>query len=181
MQASPGRPFRVLVAIDFATSAHDSLLRALWLAAEESLGEVHALTVVDPDARSGAERDVVSEALPRLRQVAEEALAMFTHRWGGRRLPGVSTHLSLGGAADQIVDIAADLDVDLVIVGTHARRGAARLLLGSVAEQVVRRAGCPVLVERAKQHAREGRVGIEGTERLEASAGDQLLGAARGR
>jgi nucleotide-binding universal stress UspA family protein len=44
-----------------------------------------------------------------------------------------------------ILDYAASEAVDLIVIGTHGRRGPARLLLGSVAEEVVRRAGCPVL------------------------------------
>ena len=44
-----------------------------------------------------------------------------------------------------ILDYAADHDVDLVVMGTHGRRHVARLLLGSVAEEVVRRSACPVL------------------------------------
>jgi nucleotide-binding universal stress UspA family protein len=48
-----------------------------------------------------------------------------------------------------LVDYAWDHDVDLAVVGTHGRRGVAHLLLGSVAEQVVREAPCPVLTVRA--------------------------------
>lgn len=43
-------------------------------------------------------------------------------------------------------------DADLLIVGTHGRRGFDRVLLGSVAEQLVRRAGCPVLVARPRNY-----------------------------
>ena len=44
-------------------------------------------------------------------------------------------------------------DVDLIIMGTHGRSGIAHVLLGSVAEQVVRVAPCPVLLVRAPKHA----------------------------
>ena len=59
-------------------------------------------------------------------------------------------HLRLEAPAHELAQIAADLEADLVVVGTHGRRGIARLLLGSVAEAVVRLAPCPVLVVRPK-------------------------------
>ena len=54
----------------------------------------------------------------------------------------------LGVAAEEIVRYADSRDVDLIIMGTHGRTGVAHLLMGSVAEQVVRTAPCPVLLVR---------------------------------
>ena len=50
--------------------------------------------------------------------------------------------------ADEIVTYAKAADIDLIVMGTHGRRGAAHLLVGSVAERVVRTAPCPVLTVR---------------------------------
>jgi nucleotide-binding universal stress UspA family protein len=55
-----------------------------------------------------------------------------------------STSVVVGDAAPAIVEQAANGGADLVIVGTHGRRGIDRLVLGSVAEVVVRQARCPV-------------------------------------
>jgi hypothetical protein len=63
----------------------------------------------------------------------------------------IVTHLRWETTAQQIAQLASDLEADLVIVGTHGRRGIARVLLGSSAEGVVRLAPCPVLVTRPKQ------------------------------
>jgi nucleotide-binding universal stress UspA family protein len=52
------------------------------------------------------------------------------------------------------VDYATANDIDLIVMGTHGRRGVAHLLLGSVAEHVLRTAACPVLTIRA-EHRRE--------------------------
>ncbi len=52
-------------------------------------------------------------------------------------------------AAPAILNYAAEHDVDIIVAGTHGHRGVKRILLGSVAEEVVRRAGCPVLTVRA--------------------------------
>ena len=53
--------------------------------------------------------------------------------------------VKVGDPRAQIVVHAAAEDADLIVMGTHGRTGAARFLLGSVAERVVREAGCPVL------------------------------------
>jgi nucleotide-binding universal stress UspA family protein len=50
--------------------------------------------------------------------------------------------------AQAIVDYAARERIDLIVVGTHGRRGLAHMVMGSVAETVVRRAPCPVLTDR---------------------------------
>jgi hypothetical protein len=47
-----------------------------------------------------------------------------------------------------ITDLAASVDADLIVVGTHGRRGLERMLLGSVAQDVVKRATCDVLIVR---------------------------------
>ncbi|MBN9118289.1 MAG: universal stress protein [Planctomycetes bacterium] len=56
----------------------------------------------------------------------------------------------IGSPAAEIVAAAKDLHADLVCVGTHGRGGLARVILGSVAEMVVRQAPCPVLTVRPK-------------------------------
>ncbi len=48
-------------------------------------------------------------------------------------------------SVDEILDVAESEHVDLIAMGTHGRRGIDRILMGSVAEAVVRRAKCPVL------------------------------------
>ena len=60
----------------------------------------------------------------------------------------------LGVPHQRIVEHAEDAGVDLIVISTHGRSGVGRLFLGSVTEQVVRRAGCPVLTVR--YHPAEG-------------------------
>jgi universal stress protein A len=57
----------------------------------------------------------------------------------------VEHELAEGDAANEIVRLAREKGCGLIVMGTHGRRGISRLLMGSVAEQVVRRAPCPVL------------------------------------
>ncbi len=57
-----------------------------------------------------------------------------------------ATHCLLHGSpVQEIVKYAEDEDVDMIVIGTHGRRGLFRVLMGSVAEGVVRKADCPVL------------------------------------
>ena len=63
-------------------------------------------------------------------------------------LPGSSTEFLLGSPAKRIVERAKENGVDLIVMGTHGRSGLGHLLIGSVAERVVRTATCPVLTTR---------------------------------
>lgn len=54
--------------------------------------------------------------------------------------------LARGRPFEQIVHLAKGLDMDLIVMGTYGRRGAERILIGSVAERVIEYASCPVLV-----------------------------------
>jgi nucleotide-binding universal stress UspA family protein len=53
--------------------------------------------------------------------------------------------MRLGTPSEEIVNYADEHEIDLIVMGTHGRTGVARVLLGSVAEKVVRKAPCPVL------------------------------------
>lgn len=79
---------------------------------------------------------------------SEKALAdMQTNILGG----GIKTSLlvKIGSPARQILDTAEELDVDAIFIATHGRTGLSKIVFGSVAQRVVRRAKCPVLSIRA--------------------------------
>jgi len=57
-------------------------------------------------------------------------------------------HVVSGTPDDDVVRMAHDLEVDLVVMATHGRKGLSHLILGSVAERVMREADCPVLTMR---------------------------------
>ncbi len=61
--------------------------------------------------------------------------------------------LAVGGAAEEILRIAKEQAVDLIVMGTHGRTGFVRFVMGSVAETVVRRAECPVLTVKETHEA----------------------------
>lgn len=81
--------------------------------------------------------------------------------------PGVFCERQLlrGDAATSIVQFAEDEECDLIVMGTHGRSGLGRLLMGSVAEAVVRRAKCPVLtVKKPLRELRAGAATAQGKE-----------------
>jgi nucleotide-binding universal stress UspA family protein len=85
-------------------------------------------------------------ALGSARQVTpSDPTVAFTHR------------LTMGDPAGEIVRIAAEEGAEMIVLGTHGRSGMSRMLMGSVAEAVVRRAPCPVLVYRAAVETLENR------------------------
>ncbi len=90
--------------------------------------------------------------MPGLRATAADETATF-EQWKAEaeRLSGlpVSTVLLSSPAADAIVGFARDDATDLLVMGTHGRGGLRHAVAGSVAEEVVRAAPCPVLVARA--------------------------------
>jgi hypothetical protein len=94
----------------------------------------------------------LEQAAQQLQTYVNAELAKFVEKYPrAATFQRVHTHQRLGAVADEIAELASDLEADLVVVGTHSRRGVERLLLGSVAERVVRIAPCPVVVVRTKQ------------------------------
>jgi nucleotide-binding universal stress UspA family protein len=60
-------------------------------------------------------------------------------------------HLRIGVVAEEVVDLAEELEVDLIVVGTRARSVIGRALMGSVSDSIVRHARCPVVVARSQE------------------------------
>jgi nucleotide-binding universal stress UspA family protein len=153
-------PYRVVVGIDYSEIGDAALLEALTLAATKVRSEVHVVNVArtygsETYVELGASLLAISlhEASERLKSHVESKLSQFRPPAGAPADGGIErvvTHLRLTHAAEEIAQLAADLEADLVVVGTHGRRGMRRLLLGSVAEMVVRLAPAPVLVVRPK-------------------------------
>ena len=162
--SDPKSKYVVLAAVDLREGSPLVLSRAIELASMHEVGEVHVIAVNEPSPAV-----VVPPMVPtaeqlaapdpaRLADFARSHLDDFKQRVKSARLPAVEVHTALGYAPDEIVWLAAHVDADLIVLGTHGRKGLKRLLLGSVAEKVVRLAGCPVMVVREKQHHADWRV-----------------------
>lgn len=139
---------RILIAVDesaFAAHAADvGIELAKSLRAE--IAFIHAL---DPSiARAAPEIGVPAEKLIAMEeQEAKDLLSAFRERAGAS--PAALVFVEMGKPASKIVEGARSWRADLIVIGSHGRGGVERLLLGSVAESVVRHASCPVLVVRA--------------------------------
>lgn len=135
---------RILVPHDFSETADAALATALELA-EKMHARVTILHAYEVPTYVFPESVVATaDLVGQVRGAAEEALAGIKER---ATRPGVplDTLLRQGVAWSEIVRAAKELGTDLVVMGTHGRRGISRALIGSVAEKVVRTAPCPVL------------------------------------
>ncbi|MEZ4223686.1 MAG: universal stress protein [Polyangiaceae bacterium] len=154
------KPYIVVVGVDFSETGDVALAHAFERASDAYEGELHVINVARAygpmvHLEIGGEIETLSmeEASARLKEFVESRLEAFVRAREAAKLPVFAravTHLRLDAPAEEIAQLASDLEADLVIVGTHGRRGMRRLLLGSVAEGVVRLAPCPVLVVRPK-------------------------------
>ncbi len=85
---------------------------------------------------------------------AREAALRGLHDWRRRVTENgveIDEHLSEHHPVVAIVEVARDLDVDLIVMGSLGRSGVTRLLLGSIAERIVRLAPCPVMTVRQRR------------------------------
>lgn len=141
-----GRIRTILVATDFSDTAKVALERAGELAIHHSarIVLVNSL-VVDPIPLGGPELMVLPQDFDeQLRQASLEALNSLAAEMAGRGVE-IEAELESGSAATAVAAAARRFGADLMVLGTRGNTGFKHLLLGSVAESVVRDASCPVL------------------------------------
>ncbi|RQG94213.1 universal stress protein [Natrarchaeobius chitinivorans] len=136
----------VLVPIDDSDPATNAVEHAAETFSGEDLTFVH---VISPNTGMYGEGAIYAydEVLDARREAAEDLFAAATEiasEHGCR----VETETIIGLPAREIVEFAEESDVDHIVIGSHGRSGASRVLLGSVAEKIVRRAPVPVTVVR---------------------------------
>jgi universal stress protein A len=142
----------ILVPTDFSTASDAALPQAEAFAKQKS-ASLLILHVEEPPLSYGAGElyyGLPEPSSERILKMLEEVKPSdptmpYTHR------------LTMGDPAGEIVRIAAEEGADMIVLGTHGRSGMSRMLMGSVAEAVVRRAPCPVLVYRAAAEKLVGR------------------------
>ncbi|MBN3752333.1 universal stress protein [Paraburkholderia sp. Tr-20389] len=142
---------RILVALDDSASAQMALGEAIRLA-KLSSGVVYALSVVDRGrwpAEANARFDFEPEpsaAASAATRIFEEANALFKESGVSGNVRAIDAY---GESVSEVLARAAEeCDADIIVMGTHGRRGAQRFLLGSVAESLVRSTERPVLLLR---------------------------------
>jgi nucleotide-binding universal stress UspA family protein len=151
------KPYTIVVGVDYSEGSELALERAFELAASKPAAKLHVVSVLTLYRPEGTAKNelvpTLTEAGDLLRSfVSKKATAFASQHAGGELgfLRTVTAHLRTDSPTIEIAQLASDVESDLVVVGTHGRRGVSRLVLGSVAEATVRLAPCPVLVVRQK-------------------------------
>lgn len=143
----------ILCPTDFSDSSERAYEYGLSLA-RHYRAELHLLHVVRPVIIGYPEYaipDSVNEFYGGLSDHAEEQLREFAKVHGVEGLQARVT-VEEGVVTESIIDFARENSIDMIVMGTHGRRGVQRLALGSVTERVLRKAGRPVLAVRRPTH-----------------------------
>jgi nucleotide-binding universal stress UspA family protein len=143
-------PKHILVPTDLGEGAEQALAYACELARSLD-AEIHLLNVVGVPALGVPELGVAMTATLIDQLVVENQTALQELARGRCAARLGQVLIKAGDPRDMINRTAQELGVDLIVMGTHGRRGLTRALLGSVAESVVRSAPCAVLTVRLKE------------------------------
>lgn len=141
----------IVVPTDFSETSRKAIRYAVRFA-EQYGATIHLVHVIEPPGFTGD-----TESYPLVVPPAEdsgsckEKLFSLANEDIEELVP-VKADVRIGKAADEICDLAKESQADLIIIATHGRTGLSRVLLGSTTEHVVRRAPCPVLVVREREH-----------------------------
>ena len=148
----------VLIATDGSASSIEAAQRASQLLKPaDHVTLLSVLTEVPGDDAGGFEGSVYSpgeqEALWK-RELAE-AGEELERTAAALTSTAIDKRIEAGDVSGTVCRVAADLNVDVIVVGSHGRGAIERLLLGSVSDQIVRHAPCPVLVVRPKPEKKD--------------------------
>ena len=134
----------VIVPFDFSDSSKEALRAALEIVdTNENIKVIHVM----PNLTTTETMIVLSEMNESL--IAENVKKKFAEACKEEGFPELNFHAVFGDAGSEITSYAKESDAGLIVISSHGRTGLDRILLGSVAERVVRLAPCPVLVLRA--------------------------------
>ncbi|MFP5233347.1 MAG: universal stress protein [Acidobacteriota bacterium] len=141
---------KVILGVDDAKSSKE-LSRAVVKQFRAEATEVTVLHVLQPVGPAPPQMD--PGYAPELEGQREHAHRLVEHTAKELRAAGfkVSTQVKIGDIREVLIDTASDWQADLIVVGSHGKRGLQRFLLGGVAEFVARHAGCSVQIVRLRE------------------------------
>ena len=146
----------IVVGIDYSAASERALDEAFALACSKHGVQLHVANVRAAPSEPAASAAEAPGPPPfrywanELREFVARKAATFQATAGVTPFQHLHTHQRLNDPAHELAQLAADVDADLVVVGTHDWHGGSPPTLGSVAEAVTRLAPCPVLVVRRK-------------------------------
>jgi nucleotide-binding universal stress UspA family protein len=146
-----GPPAVLVVGFDFSPLAELALWEAAATAARDPYAIIHVVYAVEHNLAKAEMDRVEAEMSARMKTSIEAALRAARGDHGVR----IFAHIRRGPAAHEILAVASEVEADLILVGTHGRSGVARLILGSVADKVMRIATCPVMIMRPRHYPPE--------------------------
>ena len=161
---------KILVATDFSAGSLPALDQALEIARRFSARLLLVHVIHDPAEAPGfySAKKAGKKVFRNMEQAARQMMEEFADKHL-KNLKKFDAQVVPGLPAAQILHLAAKEKVDLIVMGTHGRSGLARLMLGSVADKVIRSAPCPVLTVHApekeeKKKKNEKKTGEENQE-----------------
>jgi nucleotide-binding universal stress UspA family protein len=142
---------KILFPTDFSKCAEQALAHAVFLAGKYK-AEINVLHVVtlfnDQPGIIRNEINETEEIIRKLEEIAENQLNKVVNTKSSDEIKIITAMEREVSAAPAILEYASDNNIDLIVMGTHGRRGLGHVLLGSAAEEVVRMAPCPVFTIR---------------------------------
>ena len=138
---------KIMVPVDFSSTSNKAFIFAREMV-DCWEGQIHLVHILDTDFLSGAVHitiEPLDESVAKWRKRVEEKLKSVYHNEDGSHLTG-EIHIREGKPHEEILKLAKELDVDMIVIGSHGRTGLERAIFGSVAERVTRMADVPVLV-----------------------------------
>jgi len=147
-------PRRILVATDFSECSKEAIDSAARLA-ESFSAELYLLHAFEPPFYTieGRDTGIHPEVDRWVRELREQESKRLEGEVEVVRRRGIKVHPAFkeGPPSEEIIKAAEEFGADLVVLGTHGRRGVDRLVMGSVAERVMRKAPCSVLIIRERR------------------------------
>jgi len=135
---------RIVVPVDKSMRAQKALDLALEEFPDANITALHVIeTVVDVYDIEETDEDVLAAKKRDAEEILDEAVEI-----AAKQNYTIDTEMRVGKPANEIVEYAAETETDWIIIGSHGRSGLSRILIGSVAESVARRAPIPVMIVR---------------------------------
>lgn len=136
--------YPILVAVQFDDTGRNALRHALYLALTHGHAPLHVAHVVADTSASG--RASVLERHTSALDLGESELRAFAKECAGEQASRARYHVRMGEPVETLLQLALDYDVELLVVGTHARTGVQKIRYGSVAQRLIEQARVPVLM-----------------------------------
>lgn len=136
----------ILIAIDFSEISVKAMQYALGLAEQinAKLEIVHTLPMTEIDLPAEGSAEFNEGLIQKELEKTRHKLGQFVKEHSNGNID-INKHVCLGDPKDEINKIAQSINPDIIVIGTHGRKGISHLLMGSVAESVLRNANVPVL------------------------------------